>query len=59
MKKRTILDCQRDVKGIHDMEWICPSDDGSMYWCHKCGAIGLDTGRGGLERFKILKRVQE
>lgn len=61
MRSRTILDCERDVKGVH--LWVHVR--GCIFWCHKCGCLGEEqvkkdgTVKGGLSRFKILRRVQE
>lgn len=59
---RTILDCERDVKGLHKWE-ILASAGGSpveeeasyLYWCRECGAVGEGVG----EKIIVLHRVKE
>lgn len=61
MKARTIRDCERDVKGLHEFEIVGENTGGFVYWCRKCGAIAEETEpkSGGLNKFTVTDRVQE
>lgn len=58
-KQRVIVDCERDVKGIHQWKHIGVR----LLWCHECGALGSfkhenwrDRGFSGVT---VIRRVQE
>lgn len=60
MRKRTIQDCERDVKGIHQMKLVMLLKNGSIYWCHACGALATENrDKKGLAQFTVYQRVQE
>ena len=64
MRVRTIFDCERDVKGIHQWEVIGEdTGPGLVVWCHECGAIGKSQGPDwrtrGLSGVQVTDRVKE
>jgi hypothetical protein len=66
MRARTIRDCERDVKGIHQFELIGALGPKYAFWCSECGAIGYgdhssvkENREHGLSGFKVVSRVQE
>lgn len=61
-KYKTVVDCERDVKGVHQFEFVGKDNvGGGVYWCRKCGAVADEVRPKctGLERFYITHRIQE
>ena len=56
MKSKIIVDCERDVKGLHKFEQIGYDSEIPVVWCSKCGAVAYEKG---LDGFTVFKRVQE
>lgn len=56
---RTILDCERDLKGPHTWRTIgTDTGPGYILWCWACGAVG--NGRPShLQGVVVTNRVQE
>jgi hypothetical protein len=58
-RRRMIIDCERDQKGIHDYKEVAEG----VVWCHSCGAIGYTEGvnwkKMGLSGVTTTDRVQE
>ncbi len=54
MSKRIIVDCEQDVKGLHEWKPIAPS----QVWCFNCGAVGR-LENSGLNTIKVIRRVKE
>ena len=59
--KKTVVDCERDVKGIHNFRFVGENTGGGVYWCQQCGAIADETNpkSTGLDRFAVIHRIQE
>lgn len=63
MRARTIKDCERDIKGIH--QWVCigvgSGGNADVYWCQVCGAVGQLRRDIPFEIHKVIvvRRVQE
>lgn len=58
---KMIVDCERDVKGLHKWIGLGSHYDGlHIRWCKECGAIGKeDRGPSGKRETVVIHRVQE